>query len=279
MAYPLLATKLFIPPPGKSPVVRPRLLEKLEQGLYPGCHLTLVCAPAGFGKTTLVSSWAGDLASSNEKAKPSVAWLSLDEGETDPVLFWSYVIAALQTAHEAIGSKALAFLQSTPSPDLEHFLLLLINDLVQNPDSYILILDDYHLVRNREIHRSLASLIEKAPPALHVLILSRTDPPLPLALLRGRGQLTEIRLADLRFTNKDALAYLHEGMKLTLPETEVETLNNKTEGWAAGLQMAAISLQGTQEPDHFIQTFGGSNSYILDYLTDEILERFLKKAP
>jgi LuxR family transcriptional regulator, maltose regulon positive regulatory protein len=273
MPYPLLATKLFIPPSGKSLVVRPRLLDKLEQGLYPGCRLTLVCAPAGFGKTTLVSSWAGELASTNDTAKPSVAWFSLDDGDNDPILFWSYIIAALQSARREIGSKALAFLNSTSSPDLDHFLLLLINDLVQDPDPTILILDDYHLVRNREIHKSLASLIEKVPPALHVLLLSRTDPPLPLARLRGRGQLMEIRLADLRFSNQEALAYLHEEMKLTLPETEVESLNAKTEGWAAGLQMAAISMQGTQEPSRFIQNFGGTNSYILDYLTDEILDR------
>jgi LuxR family maltose regulon positive regulatory protein len=273
MPTPLLATKLFIPPPGKNLVVRPRLLEKLDQGLYPGCRLTLVCAPAGFGKTTLVSTWAAGFDPSKNSGLPLVAWLSLDGGDSDPLLFWSYVISALQTIRGGIGSKALVFLQSTLAPNLEQFLALLINDLVQVSDPSILILDDYHLLRNPEIHKSLASLVEHIPPGFHVLILSRTDPPLPLALLRGRSQLVEIRLADLRFSTEESFAYLNEGMKLALPETDLTILNAKTEGWAAGLQMAGLSMQGRSDPSRFIETFSGSNRYILDYLTDEILNR------
>jgi LuxR family maltose regulon positive regulatory protein len=271
MSTPLLATKLFIPPPGKNLVVRPRLLEKLDQGLYPGCRLTLICAPAGFGKTTLVGSWIANLPSAKNKVSPFIAWFSLDDRDNDPVLFWTYLISALQTTQAGIGSEALSFIQSNPSADLEHFLVLLINDLVQDPNPSILILDDYHLIRNQGIHKSLSSLMERAPAEFHVFILSRTDPPLPLSLLRGRGQLVEIRLADLRFTNEEAFDYLHEGMTLTLPRSDIETLNTKTEGWAAGLQMAALSVRDRKDVSGFIEGFSGTNRYILDYLLEEVL--------
>jgi LuxR family transcriptional regulator, maltose regulon positive regulatory protein len=273
MSTPILATKLFIPPQQKNLVVRPRLLEKLDEGLYPGRRLTLVCAPAGFGKTTLVRTWVASLRSSREEAPPSVTWVSLDNGDNDPVIFWSYIISGFQAAEKGVGNLALTFLQATPHPNLEQFLILLLNDLARISTQSILVLDDYHLMRDPEIHKSLSSLIDHLPADCHVLILSRTDPPLPLALLRGRGQLQEIRLADLRFSTEEASAYLNDAMKLALPGIDVETLNVKTEGWAAGLQMAGISMQGRPDKSRFIQTFSGSNRYILDYLTDEILNR------
>ncbi len=271
MSNPLLATKLFIPPPVKNLVMRPRLLDKLDEGLHPDCRLTLVCAPAGFGKTTLVGSWIANL-SFTEKP-PSIAWLSLDDRENDTVLFWSYIISALQTIKDGFGSKALVFLKSTPSPDLGQLLSLLINEMVEDPAPSVLVLDDYHLVRNPEIHESLSSLIEHAPAGFHILIVSRTDPPLPLALLRGRGQLVEIRLSDLRFSNEEAFSYLHEGMKLILQIIDVETLNSKTEGWAAGLQMAALSMRDRKDVSGFIEGFSGTNRYILDYLLEQVLAR------
>ena len=252
-------------------MVRPRLLEKLDQGLYPGCRLTLVCAPAGFGKTTLVSTWAASLDPSKNTALPLVAWLSLDEGDNDPALFWTYVVSALQATRTGIGSNALALIQSSDSSNLEQFLALLVNNLVQDPNPSILVLDDYHLIRNQEIHKSLSSLIEYAPKEFHSLLLSRTSPPLPLALLRGRGQMVEIRLSDLRFSNEEAFAYLYEGMKLILQRIDIETLNSKTEGWAAGLQMAALSIRDRKDLSGFIEGFSGTNRYILDYLLEQVL--------
>ena len=187
MSVPLLATKLFIPPPGKNPVDRPRLVNKLDECLHPGCRLALISAPAGFGKTTLASTWVTGRKSAQLLPRPSVAWLSLDHGDNDPVLFWSYVISSFQTEQEEIGKQAISLFQTTPLPDLEGNLASLVNDLAQILHPYILILDDFHLIRNPVIHRSLAFFIDHAPSQLHVIVLSRTDPPLPLALLRGRG--------------------------------------------------------------------------------------------
>jgi LuxR family transcriptional regulator, maltose regulon positive regulatory protein len=268
----LLATKLFIPPPGKNLVIRPRLLEKLAESLQPTCRLTLVSAPPGFGKTTLISTWVKILKASRDHPSPSVAWLSLDESDNDPVIFWSYIVTALHTQQKEIGKQALTLLQAS-QPDQETALTLLVNDLTINPDSFILVLDDFHLIRTPTLHQSLAFLINHAPPQFHLVILTRTDPPLPLALLRSREQLLEIRLADLRFSNEEAEIYLNDRIRLSLPEDDITTLNVKTEGWAAGLQMAGISLLGRDDASHFIQSFSGSNRYILDYLTDEILDR------
>jgi LuxR family maltose regulon positive regulatory protein len=245
----------------------------MDECLEPGCKLTLVSAPPGFGKTTLISSWISSIKSSARKPKPFIAWLSLDIGENDPVNFWTYLITALQSVQEGIGKQALSLLQVTSSPDLDAVLTSLVNDLVQLSAPILLILDDYHLVRDPEIHNSISTLIDHGPNEFHILILSRTDPPLPLALLRSRGQLLEIRLTDLRFTNEEATVYLNHGMRLSLPESDVDTLNAKTEGWIAGLQMAGLSMQGRKDTSQFIQSFNGSNRYILDYLTDEILDR------
>lgn len=271
MFSPLLATKLFVPPPVKSLVIRPRLLEKLNGCLQPRCRLTLVSAPAGFGKTTLVSTWADGLKSLDDRPSPITAWLSLDEGDNNPVVFWSYIITALQAQNKGVGKRALTLLQSSQPPSQETIVSLLANDLVEIPGDLILVLDDFHLIRIPAIHQALFFLIDHLPPLSHVLILSRTDPPMPLALLRSRGQLLEVRQADLRFTNEEAVAYLNDQMKLSLTYEDVDTLNAKTEGWAAGIQMAGISLLGREDHSRFVQTFSGSNRYILDYLTDEIL--------
>jgi LuxR family maltose regulon positive regulatory protein len=271
VSIPLLATKMFLPSPVKNLVLRPRLLEKLSEGLQSGCRLTLVSAPAGFGKTTLVSTWVTSLLKAADY--PPVAWLSLDEGDNDPAIFWTYLITTLQNSQAGLGAQALSLLQVAAPLDLKGVLALLVNSLVGLTRPFVLILDDYHLIRNGEIHKSLSDFIEHFPAQFHLLILSRTDPPLPLALLRGRGHLVEVRLAELRFSNEEAMLYLNEGMKLALPAQAVDTLNTKTEGWAAGLQMAGISIQGRQDPAPFIQTFSGSNRYVLDYLTDEILDR------
>ncbi len=207
MAAPFIATKLFIPPPGRYLVDRPRLLARLGECLRPGCRLTLVCAPAGFGKTTLVSAWVTSLKSFAQPPSPRIAWLSLDERDNDPILFWTYIIASLQAQQGGLGKQTLSLLQTAHSPDLEGNLAELVNDLAGIPEAFILALDDYHVIRNPAIHRSLFFLIEHAPAQFHVILASRTDPPLPLALLRGRGQLLDIRLKDLRFSNEDAVLF------------------------------------------------------------------------
>jgi LuxR family maltose regulon positive regulatory protein len=273
MATPLLTTKFFIPPPGKNLVIRPRLLEKLNEGLFPECRLMLISAPAGFGKTTLVSSWVDRLKVSNRLLPLSVAWLSLDNGDNDPVSFWSYVVHSIQAHEDKIGKRALSLLQSQAPSNAGAIISLLVNELVEIQKDFILILDDFHLIRNSVIHQLFSSFIGHAPPKFHVVILSRIDPPLPLALLRGRGQLQELRLEDLRFSNDEAAAYLNDRMNLSLSGRDIATLNSKTEGWAAGLQIAGISLIGKANPSSFVQTFSGSNRHILDYLTDEILNQ------
>jgi LuxR family maltose regulon positive regulatory protein len=261
----LLATKLFIPPPGPCLVERPRLLDKLNQGLRPGCRLILVSAPPGFGKTTLVSTWAkfaqaaeGDLA---------VAWLSLDERDNDPVLFWSYVCASLH------GQGAQALLRSVQGANFEAALTALINDLAHLPAPILLVLDDFHLIRSPAIFDSLGFLLDRMPPQLHLLMLTRSDPHLPLALLRSRGQLVEVRQDELRFSAPEAGSFLNTGMGLDLAPQAVEALHARTEGWAAGLQMAAVSLRGREQADEFIASFSGSHRYILDYLFEEVFKR------
>jgi LuxR family transcriptional regulator, maltose regulon positive regulatory protein len=280
-AVPLLMTKLYIPSPGKYLVGRVRLIEKLNICLASDCRLILISAPAGFGKTTLVSAWlaAVKLAAPDRRA----AWVSIDERDNDPVIFWTYVIAALQTQEAGVGQQALNLLPEQGA-DLEGKLAALINDLAQITHACMLVLDDYHLIRNPLIHQSLAFFIEHAPQHIHLVLASRTDPPLPLALLRGRGQLLEIRLNDLRFSDEDAETYLNTGIGLNLAAPSVAALNQKTEGWIAGLQMAALAMQDSTPQNNaalsnqekaadFVASFSGSNRYILDYLIEEVLNR------
>lgn len=275
MSTPLLTTQFYIPPPVKYRVDRARLVERLHECRRPGCRLTLISAPAGFGKTTLITTWVAAIKAIDPDL--SVAWLSLDQGDNDPVIFWTYFISALQIQQEGIGKQALNLLLTSQTPELEGKLTALVNDLVQISRPFTLILDDYHLIRNPVIHQSLSFLIEHIPPQFHLILVSRTDPPLPLALLRSRGQLLEFRLSDLRFSVEDTDAYLNAGIGLNLDAVWVNTLNQKTEGWIAGLQMAALSLreaasiQDHQKMASFIASFSGSNRYILDYLIEEVL--------
>jgi LuxR family maltose regulon positive regulatory protein len=272
MSGPILATKLLIPPARKNLVTRPRLSARLDECLQPGCRLALVSAPAGFGKTTLVSTWAAGLKSPEHRPSIWISWLSLDEGDNDPVIFWTYVITALQSQQAEVGKQAQTLLQSSQPPNPEAALSLLVNDLAQIQKDLILILEDFHLIRSPTIHHSLSFLIDHAPPQFHGMVLSRTDPPLPLALWRGRGQLLEIRQADLRFSNNEAENYLIEAMKLALSPPALKLLITKTEGWVAGLQMAAVSLRNQENADEFVASFSGSNRFILDYLIEEVLK-------
>ncbi len=270
----MLNTKLHIPSLRPGLVPRPHLIERLNNGLALGCKLTLISASAGFGKTTLLSEWIAGC------GRP-VAWLSLDEGDNDPVRFISYLIAALQTlalsefegAKADIGDGLLAALQSHQPPSLEAILTALLNEISALPDYFLFILDDYHSVDSRSVDRSLAFLIEHQPPQMHLVIATREDPHLPLARLRVRGQLTELRAADLRFSAAEAAEFLNRMMGLNLSAEDIAALEARTEGWIAGLQLAALSMQGREDSASFIQAFTGSHRFVLDYLAEEVLQR------
>jgi LuxR family maltose regulon positive regulatory protein len=266
MAGPLLETKLHIPRWRRSLVARPRLSERLSRGAESA--LTLVSAPAGFGKTTLLAEWLAVAAAGGR----SVAWLSLDQRDNDPALFWTYLVAALNTGAPAIGAGALALLRP-PQPSNEAALVALINDLDAISDDVVLVLDDYHVIDARDVQDGMAFLLEHLPPQIHLVIASRTDPPLPLARLRGRGELAEIRAADLRFTPGEAAAYLNEVMGLVLTAADVAALEGRTEGWIAALQLAALSMQGREDTAAFIDGFAGDDRYIVDFLAEEVLQR------
>jgi LuxR family maltose regulon positive regulatory protein len=266
MPAPVLATKLYIPPTRPNIVPRPRLIERLNNGLAMGCRLTLISASAGFGKTTLVSNWISDC------GRP-VAWLSLDEGDNDPVRFITYLIAALQTIKAGLGEGVLSTLQSHQQPQVEMALTILLNEISSIPDSFLLILDDYHVIDSKPVDDTLAFLVEQPPPQMHLVIATREDPSLPLARLRVRGQLTELRATDLQFTPSEATKFLNRMMGLNLSDEDVAALESRTEGWIAGLQLAALSMQGRSDTTSFIQAFTGSHRYVLDYLVEEVLHR------
>jgi LuxR family transcriptional regulator, maltose regulon positive regulatory protein len=266
VAGPLLETKLHVPRWRRSLVARPRLSERLSRGTESA--LTLVSAPAGFGKTTLLAEWLAVAAVGGR----SVAWLSLDQRDNDPALFWTYVVAALNTGAPTGGAGALAHLQA-PQPPNEAGLVALLNDLDAISDDVVLVLDDYHVIDARDVQDGMAFLLEHLPPQIHLVIASRTDPPLPLARLRGRGELAEIRAADLRFTPSEAAAYLNEVMGLVLTAADVAALEGRTEGWIAALQLAALSMQGREDTAAFIDGFAGDDRYIVDFLAEEVLQR------
>ncbi len=303
MPIPLLATKLYIPPPRPKAVPRPRLIERLNAGLRQeqgfGRKLTLISAPAGFGKSTLVSEWVNQRAEGgrmkDEAGEPAlqpsslnlhpsrVAWLSLDSGDNDPTRFLIYLIAALQTIAPQIGAGVLAVLQS-PEPTRDTsgrkaLLTVLLNDVATIPDAFILVLDDYHLIDAVAVDEALTFLLDHLPPQMHLVIATREDPQLPLAKYRARGQMTELRVADLRFTPAEAVDFLNRVMGLNLAAEEIAALENRTEGWIAGLQLAALALQGTismqgnMDPTSFIKSFTGSHHFVLDYLVEEVLEQ------
>jgi LuxR family maltose regulon positive regulatory protein len=272
MSAPILATKLYIPPPRSKIVLRPRLIKRLNEGLSANRNLTLISASAGFGKTTLVSEW---VAGCDQK----IAWLSLDEGDNDPKIFLAYLVAALQTIAPKIGAGVLAALQSPQPPSAESLLTALLNEIVALPDNFILVLDDYHVIDSKPVDNALTFLLEHLPPQIHLVIATREDPPMPLARLRARGQLTELRAADLRFTPSEAAEFLNRMMGLDLSPENISALETRTEGWIAGLQLAALALQGSLsmqgQPDttSFIRSFTGSHRFILDYLVEEVLQR------
>jgi LuxR family maltose regulon positive regulatory protein len=262
----LLATKLHVPRPHPGFVVRPRLLDRLDQGLTR--DLILVCAPAGSGKTALLADWAG-------RGQRPVAWLSLDGGDNDPARFWRHTAAALERVRPGIGGRVGPLLGPPAPPSFEGLVTALINELAAQPavDEAVLVLDDYHLIDAQPVHAALTFLLEHLPPGLHLVLASRSDPPLPLPRLRARGQLAELRAADLRFTAEEADALLREAAGGGLPGTAVAALTTRTEGWAAGLQLAALSLRGQADVTEFVATFSGSHRYVLDYLAGEVLDR------
>ena len=260
---PILATKLYLPRLRPNVVSRPRLLERLNEGLHR--KLTLIAAPAGFGKTTLVSQWLADC------GRPT-AWLSLDEGDSDPTRFLTYLVAALRTIAANIGEGVLDILQSSQLPPLEAILVVLLNEISTLPGQFVLVLDDYHVIDTKAVDQILTSLIEHQPPQMHLVIATREDPQFPLARLRARSHLTELRAADLRFTASEASAFLSQVMGLSLSAKDIAALEDHTEGWIAGLQLAALSMQDRQDVPAFIQAFAGDHRYIMDYLIEEVLQ-------
>ena len=264
MSTPILATKLYLPRLRPNVVSRPRLLERLNEGLHR--NLTLISAPAGFGKTTLVSAWV-------EGIERPTAWLSLDEGENDPARFLAYLVAALQTIAANIGEGVLGMLQSSQPPPTEAILTALLNEITTLPDNFVLVLDDYHVIDAKAVDIALTYLVEHLPPQMHLVIATREDPQLPLARLRARSHLTELRAADLRFTASEAAEFLNQVMGLSLSAEDIAALEDRTEGWIAGLQLAALSMQGHQDVPGFIRAFAGDHRYIVDYLVEEVLQR------
>ena len=265
----LLQTKLFVPQLRPSLVPRPHLIEKLNRGLHR--KLTLISAPAGFGKTTLVTEWiAGE--------ERPFAWISLDERDSELARFLTYFIAAVQTLVPSMGIKVLGILESPQPPPVESILTILINEIAAIPEELVLVLDDYHVIDAPAVDKALTFLLENQPPPLHLVITTREDPQLPLSRLRVRGQLNELRAADLRFTAAEATVFLNQSMGLNLSAEDIASLENRTEGWIAGLQLAALALQGQSalpgpgKRSEFIQTLAGDNRYIVDYLVEEVLQ-------
>ncbi|MEZ4863458.1 MAG: LuxR C-terminal-related transcriptional regulator [Caldilineaceae bacterium] len=263
---PILLTKFYRPPLRPQLVPRSELVKRLNQGLDPGVKLTLISAPAGFGKSTLVAEWI-------QAGGHACAWLSLEAADDTLPRFLTYCIAALQTMLPDVGTTLLPALQSSTLPPLEPLLIELTNELTTSAEPVTLVLDDYHVIENSAIDSALTFLLDHLPPQIHVVMTTREDPPLPLALYRVRGQLVEVRAADLRFTPAEAAEFLNQVMGLTLSMQEIAALERRTEGWVAGLQMAALSLQGRSDGASFIQAFTGSHRFVLDYLAGEVLQR------
>ncbi|MEO1209352.1 MAG: LuxR C-terminal-related transcriptional regulator [Cyanobacteria bacterium J06638_20] len=260
---PLLETKLYLPKWSADRVSRSRLIDRI----HPQRKLTLVSAPAGFGKTTLLAEWVAAV------PKRPVAWVSLDQSDNDPAFFWTYLITALQNIQPGLGERSLSLLQSPQPPPIESVLMTLLNELTAVEVDFVLILDDYHVIETQAIHGGIGFLLSHLPPQMHLIIASRADPPLSLARLRSHGELTELRVSDLRFTPDEAAAFLNQGMGLEISAVEVSALEQRTEGWIAGLQLAALSLQGREDISDFVAVFSGDDRYIVDYLLEEVLQR------
>jgi LuxR family maltose regulon positive regulatory protein len=264
VAVSILATKLNIPKPRQQTVLRERLTSRFPDGQ--AGKLTLISAPAGFGKTTLASAWARGM-------DQPVGWLSLDESDNDLIRFLSHLIAALQGVDERIGQQELKRLHSPKPPAIEEQLISILNQINDLSDQVVLFLDDYHLISTQSIHEAVTYLLDHSPENMHMVIISRADPPLPLARLRGRGEIVEIRQADLRFTLDEAADFLEKVMGFKIGIEDIRALNAQTEGWIAGLQMAALSMQDQEDVSNFVHILSGSNRYILDYLIEEVLQR------
>jgi LuxR family maltose regulon positive regulatory protein len=290
MATSLLRTKLYIPPVRGSIMPRPRLLERLDAGL--GHRLTLISAPAGFGKTTLLAAWITRYrppgsgipppAATREGARPvppspplpvSFAWLSLDQADNDPTRFWAYLVAALRTIRPAIGAGVLAALESHQPPPVESMLAALVNELTESPAPVAIVLDDLHLVSTPAIHEGLVFFLENLLPHTHLVVATRADPPWSLARYRARAEMIELRTGDLRFTLDEASVFLNDILGLELTPDDLAALEARTEGWVAGLQLAALSIQGRQDAAAFVRAFSGSHRFVLDYLVEEVFER------
>ena len=266
MASPILTTKLHIPASRPNIVFRPALIRKITAGLAQGGKLTLVSAPAGYGKTTLITEWLKTL-------DREYAWLSIDAGDNNPQRFFAYLVAALQTIVNGFGQEVGTLLRSPQLPDPETIATLLINQIIDEGQPIVLVIDDYHLISNEYLHRTLEFIIENSPGIFHFVIVTRHDPLLPLGRWRARNQLTEIRIDDLRFTDQEVGAFFAQTMHLSLKESHLVSLKDRTEGWIAGLQLAALSLRGREEQgiNDFIDKFSGSHRYVIDYLFDEVL--------
>jgi LuxR family maltose regulon positive regulatory protein len=264
MSIPILTTKLYIPLPRPNLVPRPKLINRINEGISQ--KLVLICAPAGFGKTTLLSDWACQV-------DQPVAWLSLDAGDNELKRFLIYLVTALQTIDDHICHTIQAMLQSPQPISFEIVLTEIINEVASLSQNLVLILEDYHVIEDQAIHEALSFLVEHLPPEMHLVISSRSDPFLPLSRLRARGHLTELRAEDLRFSTVEATIFLNRVMGLSLSESDILSLERRTEGWITGLQLAAISLRGKRDTSELIRSFSGSHRLVLDYLIEEALEQ------
>ena len=275
MSSPILVTKFFVPATRPELVSRTRLIDQLNRGLHR--KLTLISAPAGFGKTTLVSYWLEDL-QKNQTVR--IAWLSLDEDDNDPIRFLTYFASSLNRASDpenAIGDGALNILQSQQPPDTTDILTLLINELAESDQQFVFVLDDYHLIEEKPIDDAVGFLLDNLPPQLHLVIATRQDPSLSLGRLRARNELNELRAADLRFSSTEAADFLNRVMDLNLSSQDIADLETRTEGWIAGLQLAALSMQGRTDHQSFIKSFTGGHRLVLDFLIEEVLDRQTEK--
>jgi len=266
MIVPIISTKLHIPPPPQALVSRPRLTARLEAG--PQGRFILVSAPAGFGKTALLAEWAHGC---SEACR--VCWVHLDESDNEPVRFVSYLIAALQTHQQDLGEAALSGMQSMPPAPIESVLTSLVNEIDSSVGELILVLDDYYLIDAPAIHSAVGFLIEHLPAHMGLVIATRTDPPLPVHRFRARGQMIDIRVEDLRFSREETRRYLEGMLHDQFSSRDIANLDSRLEGWIAGLQMVALSIQGRQDSHEFIETFSGSHRFIMDYLTEEIFNQ------
>ncbi|KRF34469.1 LuxR family transcriptional regulator [Nocardioides sp. Soil805] len=271
MPHPLIETKLYLPSPRPGRVARPRLRERLDRGL--AAKLLVVSAPAGFGKTTLLVDWLASAGGARDGEQVRGAWLALDAADNDPARFWRYVVGALRTVLPGVGQDALGLLEDSRPPAVELVLTTLLNELSALDLDTVLVLDDYHVIDAPPVHEGMAFLLAHLPARLHLVLATRSDPPLPLPRLRASGDLVEVRAADLRFTAQEAASYLNDVMGLELGPDDVHALEGRTEGWIAALQLAALSMTGRTDVSGFIAGFTGDDRYVVDYLVEEVLQR------